>query len=294
MFSFFKNIGKSVYSPTFYGELGERSVWFSLRYYLGLVLLVATILGLGASAIFVPTLSKIIKEGLPIAETLYPKELVITIKAHEAASNVKEPYVIPLPEVMKSQSKSRATELPDNLVVIDTQKPYNADTFSVYSSAMVVNKDGFSVVADTEGGTFIPKFTPYSTDYVITHEKYVGLTKNISMLAEKFPDFAVLFFITIFFIMGISRLLLFIPIAGLIWLLLKSLSKQNTYGYAYRLAVHASTVPIVINLLLTFVLGTVRALATIPFLFTLILLATAWINLRVEVKRTEVKTEKSV
>ena len=276
MLKFLKNIKKSVYDPAFYKELATSSTWGSLRYFVGITASVAFFLGLGATAILGPMMLDFIHQAEPVIRNLYPKELVVTIKSGTAASNVAEPYVIKMPKEI--QKFFDATTTP-NLAVIDTHEPADPDRFLSLNTWLLFSKDGLTYMKGGEGKLGI-EFQKYENDVVMTHDNYTGLVNKILSFGNKLPIAMLLFFVIALFIWGVFQLVYFLFAALLVYLLLKSQGMVAKYGHAYRLTIHAATLPILINFVLAFVTGDIRALAVLPFLFTIILLGVVWVNIR--------------
>lgn len=287
MTTFIKRIGQSVYSPEFYRQLASSSTWRSLGYYLLFAFLVAVVLGLGVSSVVVPTLSRVVAEGLPVAEGLYPKELVITIKGGQAAANVSQPYFIRTPDVLLEKLKNEeGVQIPPNLAVVDTKNSFNAEQFARYNTVIWVARDGFAVIKDAGAGTFSAEFQNYTNDLVINHDRYATLIEKMKGFTEWLPGATVALLMVAFFVWGIVRLVYFLIAAVLVYLLLKVLKQPASYGYAYRLTLHAATLPILLNLALAFFAGNIHPVSTIPFLFTIIILFIVWVNIRALPERT--------
>lgn len=276
MLKFFRNIGKSIYSPIFYQELEQRSTWLTLRYYLGVISLVAFLLGLGGTAVFGPMLTQFTSQATPVIQEIYPKDLVITIKSGTAASNIQseEPYLIKMPKEMQEFLGATTTQ---NLAVINTKENADSNRFLALDAWILVAKDGIMVVQGTEDN-MTTQLQPYTSDAVVTHDSYVAMVNKIASLGDKLPIVLLIVLIVAFFLWGVVRLLYFLVVALLVWLLLKARKLPATYGYAFRLSVHAATLPILLNFILVFVTGNIRTLAMLPFLFTIILLGVVWVN----------------
>jgi len=275
MIKFFRNVWKSIYNPSFYKELETRSTWLSVRYYFGLICVIAFFLGLGATAVLGPMLSTFLGQAKPVVLDIYPKELVVTIKAGTAASNVTEPYFVKMPDKMKQFFGATTTNI--NLVVINTRENADQGKFQTMNSLVLVAKDGLMIAKNGEGKTGT-EFQPYTNDIVMTHDVYAVFVDKLAGFGNKLPVVMLVVFFIGFFIWGIIRMAYFLLAAVLVYLLLKARKMPATYGHAYRLTLHAATLPILLNFFLSFIMFDPRALAVLPFLFTIILLAVVWFN----------------
>jgi len=279
MLQFFKNIRRSVYDPVLYTELETRSTWLTLRYYSGLVVLVALVFGVAGTIFLSPLLTRFIGTARPVIESTYPKDLVITIKSGSAASSVQsqEPYAIPMPQELRAVL---GTSTARNLVVINTREKADLGRFATYNTWLLVAKDGILFPKSGGTGDTSLQFQPYTSDLVITQSSYLALIDKLASFGDTLPLVICAFLIIAFIVWGLVRLLYFLVVALLVWLLLKSRQLPGSYGYSYRIAVHAATVPILANVFLFFVTGTMRSLSLIPFVFTIVLLGVVWLNLR--------------
>ncbi|MFA6006803.1 MAG: DUF1189 family protein [Candidatus Paceibacterota bacterium] len=276
MLKFFKNIKNSVYNPEFYKELEGRSIWLSLRYYFGLIVLVALLLGLGYTAILGPMIVGFLGKADPVIRNVYPKELVVTIKSGSAASNVAEPYFIKMPKEMQEFFGATTTQ---NLVVVDTHEKADPDKFRSFDTWALIAKDGLMVIKNNDKAGAL-EFQAYSSDLVLTQETYLSFIDKMMSYGDKLPIVIFVILLAVILLWGVARLGYFLIAAVLVYLLLKARKLPANYAHAYRLTVHAATLPILINLVLAAVTGDPRTLATVPFVFTIILLGVVWVNLR--------------
>ncbi len=103
---FHRQILQSVYSPAFYKTLREKPLSFSLKYFLKLALLLSIVgLAILANSGAIPTPTRI-SAGMDQVVAMYPKNLVISLKAGKASTNVTEPYTLPWPENWPGQETS--------------------------------------------------------------------------------------------------------------------------------------------------------------------------------------------
>jgi len=276
MLNFFKNIVKSVYNPTFYKELETRSTWASVRYYLGLSVIIAVILGASTAALLSPLVVAFLGQAKPVVLDIYPKDLVITIKSGSAASNVSEPYFIKMPDKMKQFFGATSTI---NLAVIDTREKADQSKFASFNTLSLVAKDGVMLLKG-ENGVAGTTFQPYTSDFVMKHDVYVDFVNKVAGFGDKLPIVMLVSLIVGFFLWGVVRMLYLLLAALLVYLMFKARKMPVAYGQSYRIALHAATVPILVNLILAFFTFNPSILSTMPFLFTIILLAVVWFNTR--------------
>jgi len=285
MLDFLKKIRSSVYDPDFYRGLIDTSVWSAVRYYLWIAFFIAVILSLSTTAFLGPRLLTFVDESEDVARGLYPAELVVTVKSGTAASNVAEPYRVPMPKELDELFATREyftgnkIRAPTNFAVINTNKEANIKEFYQMDTFILVAKDGLMV--DQDVGTK-PKvqFDEYGTDIVMTHTLYQSILDGVYRLRQYLPVAILAVFFGGFFLWGVLHFVYFIFAGLLIYLLLRARSLSATFGNSYKIAIHASTLPILANFILTFATMNPATLARVPFLFTIILLLVVWVNTR--------------
>src|SRR3989344_1428441 len=125
----FKAIGKNIYNPIHFRVVRSETTRATIKYYYKLITVLALILTIIFSVIFVPVLlafTKLIKDE---GATWYPADLILTIKNGQVSTNIPEPSKFPLPPSWQEEVKEKKLE---SLLVIDTKNNFTLDQFEDY------------------------------------------------------------------------------------------------------------------------------------------------------------------
>ncbi len=274
--NFLRRIYQSVYSPEFYRELLSRPFSFSFKYYYGLAVLVALVMGVFLTLNMAPAILNFARNILPGFAGYYPEELVITIKDGKASAN--QPYIIKMPAEFDISSST------PNLLVIDTEHPFMLEVFYSYKTAALLTEDNL-ISRDKEGRLTITPISRFPNTVINRSlvENWIG--KASRFISWLFPLVGV--FIFIGYIVYASLLLIYLLIAALLILLIGRI-KKAAFGYkkAYQIGLHAITLSFVLEALLGFI---PQLNPHIPFQFTLLLLVIVIINISAEGTGTAVQ-----
>src|SRR3989338_517303 len=135
-YGFFASLTHSVYSPSFYAALPQKTFWSSVWYLTRVTLLIFLIGALIALTLLIKNWDSI---NQTVVDTLnvYPEDLVLTFQDGQMTSNQAEPYFIETQEVVPEKWRDdllESGEFPKNIVVIDTVTPFSAEQFEDYDS----------------------------------------------------------------------------------------------------------------------------------------------------------------
>ncbi len=263
----FKNTKNSIYNPEYYNSLLSKPFSFSLKYFLLFTLIFSAIFALIYSIRIIPPLRNFLNEKSMEILQRYPEGLEITIKKGKVSTNAEEPYFVKFP----------AGEMPDgagikNLLVIDTRSDFYLEKFYSYSTVILLTRD--SVVSQEKGKVTInqlenfPDFTVNKTvvsSFINKITPYFNLVIPIVMFGMLFGIYAAVSF----------RLVYLVVAALLIWVIGKIKKVNLDYSKSYKIGLHLMTLPIVV----TFSLNFVSPQTSIPFLFTILTVVVAFINL---------------
>jgi len=268
----FKAIGKNIYNPIHFRVVRSETNGAAIKYYYKLITVLALILTIIFSVIFVPVLlafTKLIKDE---GATWYPADLILTIKNGQVSTNIPEPSKFPLPPSWQEEVKEKKLE---SLLVIDTKNNFTLDQFEDYqtpiwltANSLVYQENNgivikpipkeFSLVVDrAKIGSWISKFSPALT--ALAPLLIVGLFLMIIIASS-------------FYLLALLLIALFVMLIGR----LKQI--KLSYGEAYRVAIHAATLPLIISTLSWLLVP----FANLHFLPTIILLFIVTINLKTE------------
>ncbi len=276
--NFLRRIYQSVYSPEFYRELLARPLSFSFKYYYGLAVLVALVMGVFLTLSMAPAILNFARNILPGSARYYPEELVITIKDGKASANVLQPYAIKTPAELGIPSSTA------NLLVIDTEHPFTLEEFYSYKTAALLTKNDL-IYIDREGQISITPISRFPNTVINRSlvENWIG--KASRFISWLFPLVGV--FIFVGYMAYASLLLIYLLIAALLIFLIGRI-KKVAFGYkkAYQIGLHAITLSFILEALMGFI---PRLNPHIPFQFTLLLLVITLINISAEETGTAVQ-----
>lgn len=260
-----------MYNPAFYGGVIKKQPFsFSLQYFYSLVLALAFIVTLILSFTFVPAVVSFMNALGPNVVSRYPGDLVITLSRGEVSISKPEPYIFPMPAELKISQDSKQKE---NLFVIDTKTPFTLDIFNSYHTYALITKNNF-IFFDDKGGIRIESLASapdITVDKASIQEKLALIRPYLKIIG---PFLVVgLFFL---FIIVASAYLVYLLFGALcIWLIAWFMGLHVGYKKSYQVGLHAVTVPGLAAIILNVVFPGWQ----VPFLFTILLLLTAAINL---------------
>ncbi|HEY9585799.1 MAG TPA: DUF1189 family protein [Candidatus Paceibacterota bacterium] len=266
-----ENIKKSIYGPTYYQELLSRPASFSWKYYFAFTLTLTIFLTITLSVPLVPKVHQVARDLPEKFFAYYPDELEVRIDKGVASSNVVEPYFLPVP--IEFKGSVRPQDSLGSLVVIDTKTPFSVAQFGTYKSALWLGRDQVAFFDDN--GSI--RIRPFEVGMNLTLNENVlrGFEQKLRPF-YKFaaPAYVVLIFLGLTIVFGLKLLYLLFA-AVLIFFLGRLLKQRWSYGASYRIGLHAVTLPLLLNMLLSFFyLPTI----SLPFLFTAIILAVVFVN----------------
>ena len=252
---FFKNIYKSLFDLEFYKEIIKTPLSFSLKYLYFLLFVIAFI----NTLLFLPDLFKL-KSALPqfvktvkaTAKNIYPAELKINIMDGILSTNVKEPYAIKLPSELDPKKE---TDL-QNLIVIDTKA--NPADIKKYHTAILATKNALTYPDNKSYKIYL--LEDLKQNLKIDKNVYDNVSNKVIGYLNYLPSlfvFAIILmvvflplFVALFSFSGRLFVLLFLTLVP--FFQAKILKKDLSYGNAYRLTIHGSTIVILAHFMFSF------------------------------------------
>lgn len=267
---FIEHIQKSIYGPDFYRELLSAPLSRSFKYFTNFVLFFAVVLTILTSIPIVPVIPSLLRDGARGIVEYIPVDLEIRIVKGVVETTVNEPYFLPHPSVLYRENAKPHTRY---LFVIDTKTPFSPEVFASSSATMWIGRD-FIAYTDRYGLVSHQKIDA-RINAVINRAAVERFVTDMRKYFVYIPPFLVGLFFIGFFLFGYIQIVYLLFAALCIWLLLFALGIRTSYGGAYRVGVHAITLPLMFQgILILFGLQQ----AKIPFLFTIILLAVVYFN----------------
>lgn len=246
MKQFFEHIQQSIYGPEYYQNILREQFRYSWKYYTGLALSVALLLTIVASFSLVPLVSRTIHNLPQRLLAYYPDELTLTMVSGKLATNVPEPYYLPLPREFRSEL-SRGNI--DHLAVIDTKTPFSMEQFANYRASVWIGETQMASM-DGQGSVKIQMFEQNMSGVFTEDTLRAVLTKAEPYLKFVAPVMAFFIFVGLCMALGMNFVYL-LPMALLIMLLGKFLHQRWSFGASYRIGLHAITAPVLLFVLIS-------------------------------------------
>ncbi|HTY39743.1 MAG TPA: DUF1189 family protein, partial [Candidatus Paceibacterota bacterium] len=176
----------------------------------------------------------------------FPSNLTITIKDGQASTNVSEPYSMPFPDKLRPPADSKQ-KAPANLLVIDTQSDSSPSKFSSYDTFILLTKD--HVAYGTPDRMTVEQLKTFP-DTKIDKQGLQDFANQLSEFAKWLaPIVVIASFLLYCFLFAWN--FLYALFGALVVLIIGRFRKTNyRYGEAYRIALHAMTLGVLVNIIL--------------------------------------------
>lgn len=268
-----EHIKKSIYGPEYYRELFARPISFSFKYYGGLVMLLALLLTITYSIPLVPLVSSTLRDLPQNFAAYYPDELEIPIVRGIATTTVPQPFYLPVPAIFKEELHRELGI--DYLGVIDTESPVALEKYREHRALFWVAKNAL-VMRGERDEMRVKAFDP-SINYTISERGLLGVINSVQPYFKFIiPILVLAIFVGLCFAFAINMVYLLFP-ALIIYITMLITKPKWTYGTAFQVCLHATTLPLLLSALLSpfgFNLG------SLPFASTAIILLVVFMNMR--------------
>ena len=262
--NFINDIKSSLYNPSFYSSLRERTLGSVFKYFFFLITILAFVMAFAWGTQLSPVFSG---ESLKKLVDYYPAELSINIKGGVISTNVTEPYSIKAGAEFSKMKNGHA-----NVVMIDTANNFSRELFKQYDTSVWVGQD-FVVSAKNQERIELSDVSRVP-DFSLNQERllrWVDIIDSYHLLIS-LGLFAILFLSFYgFFIFQMIWLLvgaLFVLFIG------KLYKKPLSYKNSFKTAVYAATVSFVL-MALSIVSG---INAPFPFFYSVVALVIVIVN----------------
>lgn len=275
--SFFKQVVASIGDRAFYRELKTGKTADAVKYFAKLLVVVAVFISLfpivGGLGLYFWNKDQVEDVQSQIVAA-FPEELELRVKDGTVTSNVPEPYAIPLPEEWRMEQRGGGDRQVENLAVIDTTKPIDTADFAAYRTAVIIGRDEIGFASPDDRKIQIHRIDDWDVDVLATRDSFGAFVdRGFQALRGVGAVLLVLSPLFIFSGLFIGSLIYLVFGALIIWLAARLHHVPLTYGESYRYGLHLMTLPVLLSCLLT-------GLFKIPFVFTIVLFATAYWNLK--------------
>ncbi len=273
---FFQRIKDSIYNPQFYQTVPTSSFGKALGY----ILLYTLILAFISTINTYPSIKDVqynAPQWVNSAVNYYPQELQVDIQNGQVTTNVQEPYFIPLPGRSKEATDS------EKLLVIDTKTPFSSTQMHNYNTLAWLTKDSLFYMNDRKAK--IEAFDLHEVSNLTINKNLIQeITSHLQPYYHYITPVLTIGAFLFFWSVYQGYLFYLLIVASLIWLLSRVCNWGLDYGGSYKVGMYALTLPLLINVVKDILSYWIK-FPSIPFFFTLILLAVVYFNLRRQTSR---------
>lgn len=250
--TFFRTLYLSFTSPHYYADVVRAPFSFSLKYYVGMTVLLSLLVSVVITARWVLPFNSFLADVPDLLVNAYPEELEVTINNGQVSTNVDEPYFIPLSVFDPFEKRLHETVLGINekdlqyLLVIDTQASieqiidYETWALLTWNSISYINDDGNIETVSLED---IENLT-------INKEVVSLLMSQVRPYLDYFVPLSIGIIIIGYILYGVVRMIYFLILALILWIVASLLKAPLSYGKSYQITLHFSFIPYVLLLLL--------------------------------------------
>lgn len=239
---FWRTLKKTFTSASYYQDVLKSPFSFSLKFFFCFIVLYALVATAFITVRYLAPLNRYIVNLPQLVQSLYPPELVITIKNGETSVNVPQPYAIPLEKVetifdnwKQRQVLGAGTDTIKNLLVIDTAG--SVDNFNRYSTYVLLTKTSISAKRNQNSIQTYP--LDKNTNLIINQKVIATIVNRFTPYLNKALPILIAgtFLITLFFF-PINRLAWLVLFALIIKLVSRLFSFVLTYQQSYQIGLH--------------------------------------------------------
>lgn len=250
---FFDIIVKSLTKFEYYKEIAKAKFSFSLKYLFFLFYITSLIGSLafaGSLAVLVaPKIPEFVASFESKANSIYPSGLVVNIKDGNLSTNQKEPYFV---DTLKMFDLG---EDYDHVLTIDTKA--DESMIKDYKTFVLITKNSFVSIKDKNSYQVSP--IDESITMTIDEKSYKDLVAQITPYLKYVQGgFIALIVLSIFVlpILGasfglIGQLIYLLIFTSIFFIVVKFMKKKITFKKLFQLAIHASTLPILLGLIVS-------------------------------------------
>ncbi len=271
---------KSLTSPNYYNDVIKTGFAFSIKYYLSLIAILSLLIATGVTIRLVPQVNSTVSDIATQAKTIYPDDLIFTMQDGTWDVNRPQPFIVPMPDSIKSSSDASA---PVNAIVFDKSGTIN--DLDKYQTAILVNSVNM-ISKDSSNGAIkayplkdIPNGQFDKSQFTTMVDSIVGLEKYVPLIIFG----AVLLGMLAYFV--IVRMIYLLIAALVVYFIASLMNSKLSYANSYKLALNNMTLPLVLSAILT-----ISGLnIPVPMWFFLINIGSAFLAIQAIKKETAVE-----
>lgn len=247
--TFFRIFWKSISSLAYYRDVVKAPFSFSLKYFAAFSIIMGLLLTVVTSLVILPPVTKFATRLATRAQILFPPDLVITVKNGELSTNVAEPLRFPIPfELFTDQTPAISDQKQIYLMTIDTEA--RAADFPKMQSIILVTKTSL-VISDERDDYRIFSLKDFD-DTTLDKPAVDQFITTLLPLLRLLPALLVTFLLGVFLVLlPLTRLLSLLLLSLLLAIAAKLMNISMTYSKLYQIGLHALTLPILIQIILT-------------------------------------------
>ncbi len=269
----FVKIKNSIYNPKYYSEVIEKKFSYSFKYLLVFALLFALAFTVFVGVRVVPAIS-LLYEKAPQIANYFPQELTITIKDGKASTNVAEPYFVKVSQEYKDSEATNPDAVNvDYYVVINTTSKFDLDTFYSYKTMALLTSDSIAYI--DKGKVSIYSLSDVK-DFTLNRATILQIINKVKPYLYIIYPFIFVGIYIAGYMSVISHIAYLLFGALLIWLVAKIKGLKLGYKKSYILGMQLMTGAIIV----TSILSAISPKLKFTFLFSILLVISALINLR--------------
>ena len=270
---FIRSIINSIYSPEFYKDVSQKSVWSAIRYFLLFTFILALFQTAVMAGPLISSSQNIVSTFITDITNYYPNELEINIQNGVVSTNVKEPYFVAFPHITNNPTENKVK----NILVVDTATPFSAGAFNNYQTLVWLAKDTLfykDQSSEKISAYDLSKITSFRVDKFIIQNVLNTFKPYLKFVG---PVLSVLLLLGIYSLYNL-RLFFALILALLIFVIAKIFSKSLNYPQSYKLGLYAMTLPLIVEVVLTTTEKWTH-LGSFPFMVTILAVVIVFTNL---------------
>lgn len=255
--AFFYILTKSATSPAYYRDVVTTSLGFSIKYFLMLALVISLISGIISLVITLPKINQTFGNITEDVKNLYPRDLVVKVQDGQMSINQPEPYFIKFPgseefnsDLVKTDETEKA-EMPENLLVFDAAG--TLDSLDTYKTLILINKT--NILTKNPNSEKIEAYPLKDLpNGEFSKDTFAKLMDKLQVFVRLIPYlyFAIIS-VFLFLYNFVYRFLYALIVGVMLWILGAMLNTQLTYTKNLKIALHALTLPMIIETIKDFV-----------------------------------------
>jgi len=251
--TFFYSFTRSLFEPKYYNDVAKAKFWFSFKYLMCLLFILVFIKTFSLGGLYLknrPYVQPGVNKLVAYAENFYPRGFELTIRNGQLSTNVNEPYIFNL-EKNEWQTNQR------HLLIIDTKG--SIENYPSYNTYVLATKNAVVYPSESTSNRIeqmsVFYFRDLKQNFILNkkiYDNFLNIARPYTYRVLFFIDYIVLALLFLFLVFGSLFWtggtmfgLLFLTL--LVWIINQIFKKRYSYGFLFKMGMHAVTWPILIN-----------------------------------------------